>query len=195
MGNIVAFLSISLDGVMQAPGHPDEDRRGGFDRGGWAAPYADEMTMGLAAEGSTTTVGLLFGRHTYERFHAVWAGRRDNPFSEILDNTTKFVASRTRTEPLPWANSVLLAGEAAETVPPLRARTDGDLVILGSGELVRTLVAADAVDRLVLLIHPIVVGDGRRLFAERGDIRTFALTSARTNTRGVIVAMYERSRS
>jgi len=105
------------------------------------------------------------------------------------------VASRTRTEPLPWANSVLLAGEAAETVPPLRARTDGDLVILGSGELVRTLVAADAVDRLVLLIHPIVVGDGRRLFAERGDIRTFALTSARTNTRGVIVAMYERSRS
>jgi dihydrofolate reductase len=192
MSHIVAFLSVTLDGVMQGPGHPDEDRRGGFTRGGWAAPYADAVSTGMAAEGSANTAGMLFGRHTYEHFHTVWAGRRDNPFSEILDNSLKFVASRTLADPLPWMNSILLKGEASETVLALRAAPGGDLVILGSGELVRSLLRVDLVDRMILLVHPLVLGEGQRLFDETGPVRRFQLVESRPTTTGVIIATYER---
>jgi dihydrofolate reductase len=193
VSSIVVFLSVTLDGVMQGPGHPDEDRRNGFDRGGWAAPYADAITTGMASEGAGTTEGLLFGRHTYEQFYSVWHGRTDNPFSPILDNSPKYVASRTLAEPLPWQNSILLKGDAGDTVAALRARPGKDLVILGSGELVRSLLAAKLVDRMILLMHPIVLGAGQRLFDQAGPTTPWRLVDSRVSTTGVVIATYERA--
>jgi dihydrofolate reductase len=154
MGNVVAFESVTLDGVMQAPGRPDEDRRGGFEHGGWAARYADEESGRMASEGMASNGGLLFGRRTYEDFYEVWPNRTDNPFTEILDKTPKYVASRTLADRLPWQNSTLLDGEASKAVAKLKRDVDGDFVVLGSGELVRSLLRDDLVDRFVLLIHP-----------------------------------------
>jgi len=191
MSKIVAFLSMTLDGVMQGPGHPDEDRRGGFERGGWGAAYSDAITTGMASEGSATTGAMLFGRTTYEHFHEVWAGRTDNPFSPILDRNLKYVASRTLSEPLPWQNSVLLRGEASETVAPIRQAPGMDIVILGSGELVRSLLRAGQIDRMILLIHPLVLGAGRRLFDETGPTTRFRLADSRVSTTGVVIATYD----
>ena len=139
MGKVVAFENVTLDGVMQAPGRPDEDRRGGFEHGGWAARYADEESGKFAAEGMATTGGLLFGRRTYEDFHGFWPNQPDNPFTAILDATQKYVASRSLREPLPWQHSTLLGGDAVDAVAALKQELDRDLVILGSGELVRSL--------------------------------------------------------
>ena len=192
MGDVVAFESVTLDGVMQAPGRPDEDRRGGFEHGGWAAPYADEQSARLAAEGMGSTRGLLFGRRTYEDFYGFWPNQRDNPFTEILDRTTKYVASRTLTDPLPWQNSSLLDGDASTSVAKLKGDLDGDIVTLGSGELVRSLLRDDLVDRVILLIHPLVLGTGRRLFDDADAPVRFELADTRTTSTGVIVATYGR---
>src|SRR3990170_4762375 len=118
--NIVVFESVTLDGVMQAPGRPDEDTRGGFAYGGWAAPYADEMMGRQAAEGMATTEGILIGRRTYEDFYGFWPKQPDNPFTEALNNLQKYVVSRTLKEPLAWANSTLLRGDPAEAVARLK---------------------------------------------------------------------------
>src|SRR5512146_2184110 len=164
MGQVVVFNSITLEGVMQAPGRPDEDRRDGFEHGGWAVPYADPVIGAVAAEGmSKQGGGLLLGRRTYEDFFKVWPGRTDNPFSERLDNASKYVASRTLSEPLPWRNSTLLRGDVADAVTALKRDIDGDLTILGSGELIQALMAQDVIDRYILFIHPLVLGSGRRL--------------------------------
>src|SRR5690349_11729063 len=119
MGKIVAFINLSLDGVMQAPGRPDEDTRGGFQYGGWAAPYA---AMADAGEAMATTEAMLFGRRTYEDFYKVWPNQKDSPYSEILNNTPKYVASTTLKEPLPWQNSTLLKGDLADAVRQLKAK-------------------------------------------------------------------------
>jgi dihydrofolate reductase len=116
MRKVVVFTNLTLDGVMQAPGRPDEDRRGGFAHGGWATPYA-AMTQAGGAMGETGA--LLLGRRTYEDFHSVWPKRKDSPFSALLDNMQKYVASRTLKEPLPWQNSTLLKGDAADAVVQL----------------------------------------------------------------------------
>jgi dihydrofolate reductase len=108
--------NVTLDGVMQAPGRPDEDLRGGFRYGGWAMPYNDPVKASVMAEGMAGGGDLLFGRRTYEDFYHIWHGRTDNPFSEVLDNSRKYVASRTLSEPLPWKNSTLLEGDAADAV-------------------------------------------------------------------------------
>ena len=166
MRKIVATISLTLDGVMQAPGRPDEDRRGGFEHGGWAGAYNDPVMMKAMGEGMAQGADLLFGRRTYEDFFAVWPGRTDNPFTAVLDNSQKYVASRTLREPLPWQNSTLLAGDAAETVARLKEQPGKDLVVLGSGDLMQTLMRHGLVDEYVLLIHPLVLGRGRRLFAD-----------------------------
>jgi len=115
MRKVVVFTSLTLDGVMQAPGRPDEDRRGGFEHGGWATPYADQVLGSVAAEGMAEGGALLFGRRTYEDFYAVWPNMPEpNPFTAVLNNSQKYVASRTLQEPLPWQNSTLLRGDAAE---------------------------------------------------------------------------------
>src|ERR1700686_5711087 len=127
MRRIVVFMSLSLDGVMQAPGRPDEDRRGGFEHGGWATPYADSVLGSVAGESMAYTGALLFGRRTYEDFYAVWPNRTDNPFTAVLNNTPKYVASTTLEEPLPWSNSTLLKGDVAAAVATLKAQAVKDL--------------------------------------------------------------------
>src|SRR6202166_1835513 len=122
MSKVVVFMNLTLVGVMQAPGRPDEDRRGGFEYGGWAIPYADPEMGKVAAESMATTGALVFGRRTYEDFYSVWPHRKDNPFTEVLNNSQKYVASTTLREPLPWSNSTLLKGDAAKAVAELKAR-------------------------------------------------------------------------
>ena len=192
MGKIVVFTSLSLDGVMQAPGRPDEDRRDGFQRGGWAAPYADEVTGSVAAEGMANTGGLLLGRRTYEDFYAYWPKQTDNPFTAVLNNTQKYVASTTLTQPLPWSNSTLLKANVPALVRELKAQAGNDIVVLGSGKLVRSLMRHDLVDEFVLLIHPLVLGSGHRLFADDGGaFAELGLIDVKTTTTGVVIAKYQ----
>jgi len=192
MGNIIVFMSVTLDGVIQAPGRIDEDLRGGFQYGGWALPYSDAEQGRAAGESMATTGGLLFGRRTYEDFYKVWPSRTDgNPFTEILNNTPKYVASRTLKEPLPWMNSTLLKGDAVQTIAELKSQLDKDLVVLGCGNLIQTLMKHNLVDRYILLIHPLVVGSGQRLFVENGPYVKMNLLNAKTTSTGVIIATYE----
>ncbi len=188
MSKVVVFMNLTLDGVMQAPGRPDEDRRGGFEHGGWATPYA---TMEAAEESMAYTGALLLGRRTYEDFYAVWPNRTDNPFTAVLNNTQKYVASTTLEEPLSWSNSTLLKGDAAEAVARLKEEPGKDLVILGSGELVQSLMRRNLVDEYVLLIHPLVLGSGRRLFADGGAFAALRLVGTKTTTTGVVIATYQ----
>lgn len=193
MRKIVAVESVSLDGVMQGPGRPDEDPRGGFQHGGWAPPYHDPVMGRIMGEGMANAGPMLFGRRTYEDFFRVWPGRTDNPFTEVLDNAQKYVASTTLIEPLPWKNSTLLAGDAAGAVAALKQQPGKDVVVLGSGALVRSLMQRDLVDDLVLLVHPLVLGSGRRLFADDGALARLRLVNAQPTTTGVIVASYSRA--
>jgi dihydrofolate reductase len=179
MSKVVVFTSVTLDGVMQAPGRPDEDRRGGFTHGGWALPYNDPVMGRVTAEGMADAGPLLLGRRTYEDFHGFWPEQTDNPFTEVLDNTLKYVASTTLAEPLPWRNSRLLDGDAADAVAELKRRPGKDLVVLGSGELVQSLRRRDLVDEYRLLIHPLVLGSGR-----------LRLVDSVATTTGVIIATY-----
>jgi dihydrofolate reductase len=191
MRTLTVFNSLTLDGVMQAPGRPDEDTRGGFAHGGWAAPYMDEVMGRVAAEGMAGPGALLLGRRTYQDFHSFWPHQTDNPFTEVLDNTRKYVASTTLAEPLPWRNSTLLEGDAAEAVARLKEQPGEDLTVLGSGELVESLRRRDLVDRYVLLLHPLVLGSGRRLFPDGGPAATLRLVDSVPTTTGVIIATYQ----
>jgi dihydrofolate reductase len=187
---IVAFESVTLDGVMQAPGRPDEDRRGGFEHGGWAAPYADPGIGKAAQESMTRTGALLLGRRTYEDFHGFWPRQKDSPFTDVLNASLKYVASTTLQEPLPWENSRLLRGDAVEAVGQLRREPGKDIVILGSGELVHALMRHNLIDEYLLQIHPLVLGSGRRLFPDDGILARLRLVDSSTTAKGVLVATY-----
>jgi len=190
MSTITVFQSVSLDGVMQAPGRADEDTRGGFAHGGWSNGYQDEVSMGFAAEGMSEQGALLFGRRTYEDLLGFWsAAAFDNPFSEVLTRTTKYVVSRDASTDLAYQSSRLLAGDAATTVAQLRDSVDLPLTILGSGELVRSLHAAGLIDRYILLVHPIVLGSGARLFGA-GDRVDLELERTLPTSTGVVIASY-----
>jgi dihydrofolate reductase len=192
MRKVVVFESVTLDGVMQAPGRPDEDRRGGFTRGGWAAPYSDPVIGSVAAEGMSKGSALLFGRRTYQDFASVWPSMpQPNPFTDVLNNTQKYVASRTLTEPLPWVNSILMKGDATSAVAKLKQEPGDDFVVLGSGELVKTLMQANLIDQYVLLIHPLIMGTGRRLFTDGGTFSTLHLVDVKTASTGVLIATYQ----
>jgi dihydrofolate reductase len=191
MRTITVFNSLTLDGVMQGPGRPDEDTRGGFAHGGWAGPYMDEVMGRVAAEGMAGPGALLLGRRTYEDFHGFWPNQTDNPFTEVLDNTRKYVASTTLREPLGWRNSTLLEGDAAAAVARLKEEPGEDLTVLGSGELVQSLRRRDLVDRYVLLLHPLVLGSGRRLFPDGGPPATLRLVDSVPTTTGVIITTYQ----
>ncbi|GAA3340620.1 dihydrofolate reductase family protein [Amorphoplanes nipponensis] len=192
MGEIVVVENITLDGVMQAPGSAEEDRTGGFPYGGWASPYADPVAFETMGQGMAADGAMLFGRRTYLSLHRAWAGRRDgNPYTEVLDRKTKYVASRTLSDPLPWENSVLLGDDVTGRVAGLRAGPAGDMAVLGSGTLVRALAAAGLVDQYVLLIHPLTLGTGTKLFAEDAPARReLTLLGSVTTTTGVIIARY-----
>lgn len=192
MGKVVVFTNLSLDGVMQAPARPDEDRRGGFAHGGWAAPYA---AMTQAGDSIGNIGALLLGRRTYEDFYAVWPSRKDSPFSAMLDNMQKYVASTTLSEPLPWINSTLLKGDATQTVAKLKRELDRDLMIMGSGELAQSLMRSNLIDRYVLLIHPLILGSGRRLFPDGGTFAALQLIASSTTSNGVVIATYQPTTS
>jgi dihydrofolate reductase len=184
---IIAFESVTLDGVMQAPGRPDEDRRGGFQHGGWALPFADTAAAG---QSMSNTGALLLGRRTYQDFFSVWPNRTDNPFSEILNNAQKYVASKTLGDPLPWKNSTLIKGDAEQAVAKLRQQAGKDIVILGSGELVHSLMRRNLIDEYVLLIHPLILGSGRRLIPDDTPRIALQLTDSKTTPSGVVIATY-----
>jgi len=184
------FMSLTLDGVMQAPARPDEDVRGRFQHGGWAVPYSDSSMAAAAGESMATTGGIILGRRTYEDFYSVWPKRTDNPYTDVLNNAQKYVASRTLKEPLPWVNSTLLKGDAAQGVARLKGQTGKDLVILGSGELVRSLMHGNLIDQYILLIHPLLLGSGQRLFSDDGSPQALRLVDSKTTTTGVVIATY-----
>lgn len=191
MGKITVFTSLTLDGIMQAPGRPDEDTRGGFRHGGWALPYNDPVMGKVAGEGMAEGGAILLGRRTYVDFAGFWPKQKDNPFTEALNKTQKYVASTTLKEPLPWANSTLLKGDVPTAVAQLKARAGADMVVLGSGELVQTLMKHNLIDSYTLLIHPLVLGTGRRLFAEGSGVAALKLIKSVTTTTGVVIATYQ----
>lgn len=191
MSKVVVTSNLTLDGVMQAPGRADEDVRGGFDRGGWALPYNDEVMGRVMGEGMAQSGALLLGRRTYQDFASVWPHRKDNPFTEVLDNVQKYVASTTLSEPLTWKNSTLLDGDAADAVAGLKQHPGKDLVILGSGQLIQSLRCRDLIDEYVLLIHPLVLGSGRRLFPDGASSADLRLVGSVTTTTGVMIATYQ----
>ena len=190
MHKLTVINHVTLDGVMQAPARPDEDRRGGFEHGGWAVPYGDSVMAEFMGKGMARGGALLFGRRTYEDFAEVWPKQEGNPISALLNERRKYVASTTLREPLPWANSTLLQGDVAEAVTRLKEEPGEDLGVLGSGELVRSLMRHGLVDEFVLTIHPLVLGSGRRLFADGGPLAALRLVESETTTTGVVIAVY-----
>ena len=138
-----------------------------------------------------TTGGILLGRITYEDFYSFWPNQTDNPFTDILTQTQKYVVSRTLEEPLPWANSNLLKGDIPESVAALKSQLDKDLVVLGSGDLVQTLMNHNLIDEYILLVHPLVLGSGRRLFAEGSAYARLRLVSTQSTSTGVLIATYQ----
>ncbi|HEY8718904.1 dihydrofolate reductase family protein [Pengzhenrongella sp.] len=184
-------MSVTLDGVMQAPGRSDEDVRGGFTHGGWAVPFNDAVMAQKMGVGMAQTGAMLFGRRTYEDFIGAWAHRTDgNPFTEMMNNVQKYVASSTLAEPLPWMNSTLLAGDAADAVAGLKKEEGRDIAVIGSGDLVRSLAARALVDQYTLLIHPLVLGSGRRLFPDGAPPASLHLIDSVATGTGVIIATY-----
>jgi dihydrofolate reductase len=183
--------NVTLDGVMQAPGRADEDERGGFAYGGWASETADQPDPEIgAAMGArmSQSDGLLFGRRTYEDLMTTWSAR-GGMFKDALNAAQKYVVSQTLTDPLPWPNSTLIAGDVVEAVADLRSRPGRELHVMGSGQLIETLVAHRLVDEFQLMTFPVLLGSGRRLFA--GD--TFAeldLVDAKATPSGVVIATY-----
>ena len=194
MGRIVVMNHVSLDGVMQGPGRPDEDTRGGFTHGGWGTLSAtpddaagEAMGARMAAGGGLA--GWLFGRWTYQDLLATW-NARGGPFRDALNATPKYVASSTLTEPLPWPNSTLLHSDMVEAVRETKAQTQGVLAVMGSGVLIRGLMAANLVDEYLMMIHPMVLGEGRRLFPDGLSAR-LRLVDASPAPSGLVIAVYE----
>jgi len=191
MARLVVVEHLTLDGVMQAPARPDEDTRGGFTEGGWAVGFQDPIMSATMAKSMMGGGALLLGRRTYDDFFKVWPTRKDNPFTDVLSRMTKYVASRAAGEDLPWENSILLIGEAAQTVAGLKLRSEETLTVLGSGMLVRSLVAANLVDEFLLTIHPLLLGAGQRLFADTGSPSKLKLIEAIPTSTGVLIGRYQ----
>lgn len=173
---ITTLTNVSLDGVMQAPGRADEDTRGNFQHGGWATPY---QAMQHAGAAFANINGLLLGRRTYQDFYAVWPTRPESPYTAFLNNITKYVVSTTLKEPLPWQNSTLLHS---------LDHISGDLLVLGSGELIHGLARRNLITKYIVLIHPLVLGTGRRLFPDA--YASLQLIDAAKVDHGVVMATY-----
>jgi dihydrofolate reductase len=193
MRSISVTMWVTLDGVVQGLGRPDEDTRGGFTHGGWGPRYNDEVMGQEMARGMSRPGDMLFGRRTWQDFITAWAGRTDgNPFTTQMNSATKYVVSTTLSNADAWPNSILLSGDATGTVAELKARPGHDLSIVGSASLVRTLHAARLIDHYTLLIHPLTLGSGTRLFEGPAPVIDLELTRSVTTTTGVIIAHYTR---
>ena len=192
---LTVTTNVSVDGVMQGLGGPDEDRRGGFDRGGWAPLLVDTETGDHIDQVYGGAAAFLFGRRTYEIFAGSWgtgswgANQGDNPISVALNTKPKYVVSTSLTDPQ-WAGTSVLTGDVAAAVRDLKVRQDGELVVPGSGVLVRWLLANDLVDQLDLLTYPVVVGQGTRLFPDSGPDTALDLVTSRTTSRGITIQTY-----
>ena len=190
---IVISDFMSLDGVVQAPGGKEEDTDGGFRHGGWSMPFFDPDTMGAAIdEAMQSTEALLFGRRTWQVMASAWPDRAGDEFADRMNEIKKYVASRTlRQEDLQWGNSELLpADDVLGAVGRLRAQDGGDIQVMGSASLARSLVEGDQVDELRLMIEPVLLGGGKRIFPEDGSMRPLELVSAATAGTGVQIAVY-----
>ena len=192
MRKLIVNEFLSLDGVMQAPGSADEDRSGGFAHGGWQMPYVDDVFGEVAAEGMAETDAYLFGRRTYQIMADYWPSQPDDePFAATLNHTPKYVASTTLSEPLAWQHSTLLQGDVAKAVAELKEQPGKNIVVLGSGELVRTLAENDLVDVYGIMINPIVLGSGKRLFTDGMRKTPLQLVRSTPSSTGVLIASYE----
>jgi dihydrofolate reductase len=192
MRKVIVNEFMSLDGVIQAPGAPDEDTSGGFVHGGWHLGYFDELSQKWVLDSLAAATGFLFGRRTYEIFAAYWPNAPDEEqvLAEPLNTRPKFVASTTLAEPLEWENSTLLGSDVAEAVAALKREEGGDLHVIGSTELVKTLVEHDLVDEFRLMIDPLVLGGGKRLFRDDGGLRPLRLVDSQVTTTGSILVTY-----
>jgi dihydrofolate reductase len=193
-GKLVVGTFLTLDGVMQAPGGPDEDRDSGFKQGGWSVNYWDEQMGEVMDSQMAEPDALLLGRKTYEIFAAHWPNvdAEDDPAASKLNNMPKYVASRTLDE-VEWNNSSLLTGDVAEAVEDLKTERDDVISVQGSHNLIQTLLAHDLIDEFWLWIFPVMVGDGKRLFEEGTIPGALELTKAETSSTGVQMLQYERS--
>jgi dihydrofolate reductase len=183
---------VTLDGVMQGLGGPDEDRSGGFERGGWVTPYADAEGMTVIGEIYQHADAFLFGRRTYDIFAAswgTWPDPGDSPIWTALNTRPKYVASNTLSDPT-WSNTSVLSGDVGAAIAELRAEPDGELQVHGSGALVRWLLDHDLVDEMNLLTFPVIVGLGTRLFPESGPDVALELLGSRATPGGVTIQIY-----
>ena len=193
MRKVVVGAFLTLDGVVQAPGGPDEDRENGFLHGGWLVPYFDEKFGEIMTEWTKRAGAFLLGRKTYEIFAGSWPKSTD-PADEIataLNTRPKFVASRTL-DKVEWNNSILLKGEVAEEVANLKTQDGGEIQVHGSGDLLQTLLKHDLIDTLRLWQFPVVLGAGKRLFGEGAIPRSFSLVDTQLNTTGAVLHVYDR---
>jgi dihydrofolate reductase len=183
--------NVSVDGVMQGLGGPEEDRRGGFERGGWAMPHFDSETAALIGQVYQRADAFLFGRRTYEVFAGSWGAMADSddPIAVALNTRPKYVASTTLIDPQ-WADTTVLSGDVAAAVGELKAKPGGELQVVGSLSLVRLLLDNDLVDELTLLTFPVVVGQGRRLFPDSGQDTALELVESRATANGVTIQVY-----
>src|SRR4051812_11427382 len=188
---LTTFTHVSVDGVMQGLGGPDEDRRGGFERGGWALPLLDEEGGTFVGEVFQRAEAFLFGSRTYEIFAGYWGviEDADNPIASALNSRPKYVASTTITDPR-WAETTVLSGDVAAAVRELKAKPGGELQVHGSGNLVRWLFGDQLVDEITLLIYPLVVGQGTRLFPDTGPDAALDLLDSRSTKKGITIQVY-----
>ena len=193
MGKVIVMNWVTLDGVMQGPGRPDEDTRDGFQRGGWGIPFGDEASVAKMGERMGGDRAWLFGRRTYEQLLASW-NARNGPFKDALNSIHKYVASSNPATRLDWPNSTLLHGDIPAAVAELKQSLNKNLVIMGSGVLIGSLMAADLIDEYLLMIAPLVLGTGRRLFPG-GAQASLRLVDSTTTSTGVLIATYESARA
>jgi dihydrofolate reductase len=196
MRKLVVVEWMSLDGVVQAPGYPDEDRDHGFEHGGWHMGYFDDVSRKRMVESIDEAGGFLLGRRTYEILGSYWptAPEEEQALAQPLNTLPKYVASRTLTEPLEWQSSTLLKGEVAEAVSALKQEEGKDLHVIGSSQLVQTLIEHDLVDELRLMIDPVLLGGGKRAFPDDRALRTLQLVDGQVTSTGAILATYARTR-
>lgn len=196
MRRVIVAEWMTLNGVVQSPSSPTEDAGGGFEQGGWHPPYLDEAGMSWSIGNVLEAGAYLFGRRTYEIFAAHWpnASPEEQVLAEPFGARPKYVASRTLTAPLGWSNSTLLRGDVGDAVAALKRGDGGDLLVLGSTELVQTLFAHDLVDELRLMIDPVVVGGGKRLLTGDAAPAALRLVESRVTPAGAILATYARGR-
>lgn len=195
MRKIIVNEFLSLDGVAQAPGGEDEDTTGGFQHGGWSFEYFDESAQRWVVEGLTSAGGFVLGRRTYETFAAYWpnAPEEEQVLAEPLNTQPKYVATTTLTEPLVWENSTVLDGDVAAAVAALKQGDGADLQVIGSTQLVKTLIQHDLVDEFRVMIDPLLLGGGKRIFPDDGERRPLRLVESEVTTTGAILASYART--